>query len=264
MAQQIEKSLTQVQGQVAKASSLTVYVPTLTPEENRVLAVKYKSVPFVAQKPEDVKTHTLALLLKISVITGWIIPDAEMSIILEDQLQKQLLEKYGHVNPDEVEFAFRMYGTTVKDWGKQMNLSLIDDVMGQYLTARQMISRVEESYKLGRLEYKPKEDMSDEAMEKWVKQLKGQKIAVELLPEMLYEWLLSTGKINPTSKEKWVMMEMAVAYRQYSLSDNKDREGRQALSAFLTQKAAGVFEPKEADQLRRLSKQMILQQYLNS
>jgi hypothetical protein len=92
----------------------------------------------------EVSKWTKALLLKIHVITGWVIPDDDpLYNILIDQFQKQLTEKYFELNPDEIEYAFRKAGTTIEDWGKSMNLNLMDKVLLPYLNDRYMISEVE-------------------------------------------------------------------------------------------------------------------------
>lgn len=88
----------------------------------------------------EVSAWGKSLLLKIHVITGWVIPDAELLTILIDQFQKKMVESYPNTNPEEIEFAFRNNGTTVKDWGKAMNLALIDEVMIPYLQERHRIS----------------------------------------------------------------------------------------------------------------------------
>lgn len=88
------------------------------------------------------------LLLKIHVITGWTIPDSDLLVILVDQFQKKLIESYPDMNTDEIEYAFRQSGTTVKDWGKAMNLSLIDEVLIPYLGQRKVLSHELEERKL--------------------------------------------------------------------------------------------------------------------
>lgn len=88
-----------------------------------------------------------ATLLKIHVITGWAIPSDERMEILLDQFIKKIKESYPNTNPEEWEFAFRNYGTTVKDWGKAMNLSLIDEVMMPYLADRKHLSHEVEERK---------------------------------------------------------------------------------------------------------------------
>ena len=83
------------------------------------------------------------ILIKIHVITGWHFPqEPEFQKILKDQFIKKLLESYPLVNASEIEFAFRN-NTSVKDWGKNMNLSLIDEVLLPYLTQRSDASKLE-------------------------------------------------------------------------------------------------------------------------
>lgn len=89
-----------------------------------------------------------ALLLKIHVITGWVIPERdELLNILVDQFQKKLTEDYGNLNVDEIEYAFRKSGTTIRDWGKAMNLTLIDEVLIPYTKQRLYLSADEERKK---------------------------------------------------------------------------------------------------------------------
>lgn len=80
-----------------------------------------------------------ALLIKINVITGWVI-DQLLMAVLADQFEKKLIENYSDMNPDEIEFAFRRDGTVIKDWGKPMNLALIDEVLIPYRNTRHRLS----------------------------------------------------------------------------------------------------------------------------
>lgn len=84
------------------------------------------------------------MLTKIHVITGWTIPESkELTVILTDQFNKTLVEKYPDLNTEEIEYAFRHYGTQIQDWGKAMNLNLIDSVLQPYLHERFLISEDE-------------------------------------------------------------------------------------------------------------------------
>ncbi|MEO8824107.1 MAG: hypothetical protein ABI366_11095 [Ginsengibacter sp.] len=84
------------------------------------------------------------LLLKIHVITGWVLPGAELKNILNDQFHKKIMEEYSELNPDEIEYAFRNKGTGLEDWGKEVNLNLLDKILIPYLDARFAISQNEE------------------------------------------------------------------------------------------------------------------------
>lgn len=109
-----------------------------------MLQLKYVSKPI-----GTFLNHTWckALLLKIHVITGWKIPDDEMLDILIDQFSKKMLEDYPQLNVDEIEYAFRSIGTKIKDWGKSMNLSLIEEVLSDYASERYELSQREERKK---------------------------------------------------------------------------------------------------------------------
>jgi hypothetical protein len=87
------------------------------------------------------------LLLKIHVITGWVIPANELMIILIDQFSKKLTEDYPMLNVDEIEYSFRSQGTIIEDWGKEMNLNLLDKVLIPYLNKRLDVSAAEERMK---------------------------------------------------------------------------------------------------------------------
>lgn len=111
-----------------------------------------------------------ALLSKIHVITGWTIPNSpELVNILVDQFVKNLIEKYPQLNPDEIEYAFRQKGTTIEDWGKAMNLNLLDSVLIPYVNERFRISEDERRIKEGTKDVVQKiftqEELDDSARE---------------------------------------------------------------------------------------------------
>lgn len=218
---------------------------------------------------QEIVVAAMALMAKIEAITGWAIPDAPKDDILIDQLALKLTESYPTVNPEEIEFAMRQYGTTVKDWGKAMNLSLIDEVMLPYLEKRKELSRIEEEKTPVMIEHK--EDLSDKSMEDWAADLsvkvKERKTTVEFMPLMVYDYLVKVGKINATKDEKKEYLVKAVAYRHSSLIDaaaSSDRAATEVLKEFNRMKTAGVFEGDEIERLKGLAKRMILYDHLKS
>lgn len=217
----------------------------------------------------EFRATSYALLLKIHVITGWAIPEGEFQDILIDQLEKKLLESYPLVNPDEVEYAFRN-NTSVKDWGKAMNLSLIDEVMIPYLEKRRELSSLEEQKQPKMIEHK--EDMSEKAMKDWTEDLKskvkGRQTTVEFMPLMVYDFLIKTGEINPTTKDKKEYLVKAVAYRHQCLLDDVNEkfspEANTVYTNFLKMKDSGVFDGEERERLIKLAKRMILYDHLKN
>lgn len=112
-------------------------------EEYDIIDRKYKSKPFCQLSPDKLINTTALLLLKINIITGWPIPKDEARLVLIDQFSKKLVESYPLCNEDEVEYAFRQ-NSSIKDWGRDMSLSLIDQVMIPYMNKRFELSFLEE------------------------------------------------------------------------------------------------------------------------
>lgn len=106
--------------------------------------------------PAQILKEATVLLLKIHVITGWEIPVKELFDILIDQFSKKISESYSNLNVDEIEFIFRNKPVDLKEWGKAMNISLMDEVIIPYIENRFELSRVEEQKK--QIEYKPGPD----------------------------------------------------------------------------------------------------------
>lgn len=237
-------------------------------DEAEIARVKYKSKRFCEMDFTELDTWVKALLLKIHTITGWVVPEDNMLKIFVDQFRKNVLETYSNCNPDEVEYAFRTFGTGVKDWGKQMNLSLIDQVMTPYLSRRYDVSKHEEIIHIrnASLQIENKEDMSKEAMESWfdetVKKVKAGTIKVDFIPLMLYEWMDANGNISATNAEKYGALERAANYRKCQLQEEYEKNPSQSnqwrLSNFVSQKLRGYFEGEEVDKVKSLAKKILL------
>lgn len=93
----------------------------------------------------EASAHAKGLCAKISVITGWQLPnDPEYINVLNEQLFKKMVDDYQDLNIDEFEFAMREYGTKIKDWGKSLNLAMIDEPLSLYMAKRKELSEYEE------------------------------------------------------------------------------------------------------------------------
>lgn len=244
----------------------------LTADENKVAALKRLSPAFGVMAPADLLLHSQAAMLRICVITGWQMPEDELQDILIDQFMKKLTEAYPNVNPDEFEYAFRTYGTTVQDWGKQINLGLIHQVMHPYLAAREHIGRVEDQA-LAREKDKaqePVEDLSDAAMTEWMKEVinrvKAGGYTFQLLPMMLYVWLAKKGKLNKTPAEKADFLQKACNYRiawfVESLGKAEDKVVRAKMNAFKGMVQTGEITGDEVAIIEGITRRMILFEYL--
>lgn len=126
-----------------QTNSLIVYEPILSPEK-ALIKLKYSAPCFSSLAANEQIMACKAILVRIHVITGWTLPTDSLLSVLVDQFLKKLNESYPLINSEEIEYAFRNYGTVVKDWGKSMNLSLIDEVLIPYMDERRKASDLEE------------------------------------------------------------------------------------------------------------------------
>ena len=257
----INNLLPEVQSQQALTSYSTSLSKTLTAAESEIIGLKYRSQRFGKMKESDRLNWSMALLIKIHVITGWVVPDKQEYLnILNDQLQKKLSESYATVNADEVEYAFRNFGTSVKDWGKAMNLSMIDEVLAPYLQRRSELSKIEEDQK--KELPAPAETLTDKTMQDWLNEVRLtiEKSSADMMPVMLYDWACEKGIIRLTTAEKMDWLAKAADYRLNQLQAANDPTAKD----FARMKREGLIEGPEVDRLKNLAKKLILFNYLNN
>lgn len=164
-----------------------------------MVSLKYASKRIGEMNLVELLLQTKAMLSKIHVITGWVIPNKdEVLNILVDQFQKRLVENCSELNPDEIEYAFRQYGTTIEDWGKEINLNLLDKVLLNYIEKRIQVSKDEEKIKSEL--YKPEqkiftqEELDDSAREDAERQYQMFLRGYELVnPEISKQILVADG-----------------------------------------------------------------------
>lgn len=225
-------------------------------KDNQIVQLKYASKQFGKMIPEERELSAMQLLLKINVIVGWTIPASELMDILAEQFEKKLAESYANVNADEFEYAFRNRGLDVKDWGKALNLTMIDEVMIPYLEQRYDLSVAEES--LNRpIPIEDKRELTAEEWQEWLLDMKGYKL--DMIPVAAYDYLVRENKINPTVKEKNDCIEKSIPIYIITL-----QEDLKIWTEFVQQKTQGVFTGRHKDGLIALSKKMIVEDYLKT
>lgn len=240
---------------------------TFTPEENQIAEIKYKSAPFGKMSGEKVLSECKLLLLKVSVITGWQIPDAELKKILIEQFCRKMVEAYPTVNPDEVEYAFRNRDVEIKDWGKYFSITLLDEVLQPYIIRRQEVSRIEEQIKSKPLQIEHKEDMSDSAMQDWIDSwiANFQKINIQLIPILFYDWLAKTKSLILDKNKKFEYLQKASEMRQTILAENAtDLISEKKLADFSKMKASGCITGFEIEMVKDLAKKISVYDYLKN
>lgn len=225
-------------------------------KDNQIIQLKYASKQFGKMIPEERELSAMQLLIKINVIVGWTIPVSDLLEILAEQFEKKLSESYANVNADEFEYAFRNRGLDVKDWGKALNLTMIDEVMIPYLEQRYDLSVAEESLNRPKM-IEEKRELTPEEWQEWLLDMKGYKL--DMIPVAAYDYLIRENKINPTNQEKYDYIEKATPI--YTLSLQEDMK---IWNEFIAQKTEGVFVGRHKDGLIALSKKMIVEDYLKT
>lgn len=238
-------------------------------EEKQMFALKYKSTPFGLLSDLDRMDQSDALLVKINTITGWVIPSGHLTDVLVDQFNKKFFESYPTVNPDEVEYAFRSAGTTVKDWGREMNLSLIDQVMIPYMEKRFEVSKIEDQEKTKLMLNSTATETTDEDMiylwESTAQLVMKAGYPVDLVPSKpsLYDWAEKNGNIDITPEKKRDFFERACLSRHSMLSIAYEKnphslETKRELTEFNGMRERRAFAKPEMDRLQELAKKMVV------
>lgn len=225
-------------------------------QDNQIIKLKYASKTFAKMSVDEITMSAYDLLLKIHVIVGWTIPVSEFMDILTDQFSKKLTEKYANVNADEIEYAFRNRGFDAKDWGKAMNLTMIDEIIAPYLEVRFDLSRTEESFAHKNfIEEDFEKELTDEEWNDWLKDMLTYDI--NLLPCAAYEYLVKKELISLTSTEKHDYLS-----RAKDKMINHLEAGSKEMLEFLKMKEKDNYSAAVKASLITISKRLAISDYL--
>lgn len=147
----------------------------------------------------DVIEEVVKLIKRIKVVTGWPVPELEEDrFILYQELAKHFQESWPNINPEEIAFAVRFYGTSVDNWGKDINLNLIDRCIGSYYAKRKELSEVEEQKTPDAIRLPPPEPNWSEVCEYRYQDFinAGGMVNIRLWPHELYDAIAAAGFIE--------------------------------------------------------------------
>jgi len=221
-----------------------------------MLSVKYFGKTFGVMTEGERWISAETLILKISAITGWTVPISEMMAILIDQFQKKLQEGYRNTTVEEIEYAFRNRGIETKDWGKALNLSLMDEVMIPYLQERAELSKMEEHLKTKPM-IEEKKQLTNEEWEEWIVDIRN--YPFELIPIACYDYLVREGRLSLTAAEKKIFMDKSMGIYAASI-----QEDVRLWNDFVKQKGENKITGNHFDSLVTISKRLIIQDYLKN
>ena len=164
--------------------------------------IKQNSQAFSKIPEHEKQLHIYKLLVKISVITGWGLPEPELFDIFIEQFKLKMDESYRFLNMDEIEYAFRTYKE--EDYGKNFNLHIFTSVISRYLAERKQVDEYHDQQKEqilihNHVEQSDKE-LENELLEYSRKDYNGKK--VYLLPPFLFDNLVKLNKIDLSETAK--------------------------------------------------------------
>ena len=164
--------------------------------------IKQTSLAFSKIPEHEQRVHIYKLLIKISVITGWSIPEPEIFDIFIEQFKLKMDESYRFLNMDEIEYAFRTY--KVEDYGKNFNLHIFIEVISRYLADRKQVDEYQDIQKEQIMIHnhveQTDEELWNEVIEYSQKDYSGKKIY--LLPPFLFDNLVKLSKIDLSESAK--------------------------------------------------------------
>jgi hypothetical protein len=202
------KSLQTTQSQLESYHSSQILENKLQAEEKKMFDLQFTKPTFSKFGDVELLIQVQVLVAKICVITGWNLPDSEdYKIILHDQFAKKMREDYYSLNADEVEYAFRKYGTGIEDWGKSFNLNLVDNVLVKYMNyradLRQFVHGVEKeavkNLPVAHEVQQTDEEFIEECYAMWFS-LKNK--FYQYVNHRVYDKLLNKGLINLNEEDK--------------------------------------------------------------
>lgn len=232
------------------------------PIEKKHLELKYASKRFGKMDADELDLAATKAIVSICIITGWTPPAEEYEEVMVSQLSKKMAESYQNLNMEELEYAFRNKGLNIKDWGKVLNLALIDDVLMPFLDNRFDISVQEEKIR-GQVLLKQEDQklldspaMSEEEWQEWL--LDIAKYPLNKIPTSSYDYLERTGQIVLTKEEKHGYMERSIAHLS-GIFDPISREGIE----FEQMKKKGIYSVDITATLITTSKRLAVFDYFN-
>ena len=169
----------------------------------------------------DLVRQAKGLLVRLHTITGWKLPDDDFFLnTLISEFTKYLTENCGDLNPEEVAYAFRNYAMGTKDWGKSMNLHLINEPIAEYRKVRRHISELEEraseSAKDAQISIEPPKEVDwSQEWEKIKESARNGTINTLYIVTPIYDWLKRTNQLTVSGAERIQILEdcrQALAY----------------------------------------------------
>lgn len=115
------------------------YLNSLDPSERKIID-DANGISLARLKQTDRHKELKKMILLLNVVTGLPVPNNELMIILIDQLDKLIAEKFAMLTSLEIESCFRSH-IPEESFGKPINLGLINGILSAYVGKRSEVLR---------------------------------------------------------------------------------------------------------------------------
>lgn len=125
-------------------SSAKTLADKLLPSEKLIIDMKYAMPRIDSMSAIHVSTYAAGLMIRIHAAMGWSMPTDDVTTnALIHEFTQYVSESCGDMTPEEIAYSVRTNGVGVKEWGKNMNLALIDQCVSEYRAERARLSEAE-------------------------------------------------------------------------------------------------------------------------
>lgn len=178
-----------------------------------IIELNYSHPRIGKMQEAEILVMAKALLYRICQSTGWNFPNDERAVkILVNEFRLYLKESCLDLNHEEVAYAIRKYGVDLQDWGRNVNLSLINQAVHAYRQARYVIGNLVKQYQKD--VNKPQESLEmqkvadwSEAWEEVKEAAKNGYLKSKIVPVPVYDWLVNKGELVLSVEEKKELMQ---------------------------------------------------------
>lgn len=246
----------------------------MSDEERRVINLHHSQPPLKLMSDVDRKKMCDILLISISVSTGWKLPLEPALSILQNEFLIKMEEDYLSLTPEEIKYAFRN-ARGVKNYGAEFNLSLVDQVLIDFIEKRAEIRKTYASLPEPLPEDKePSEEERKEYARKSYEFWKLECAAgvnLNYIPSTLFDLIRTIDGVNPSEKKSYSCLMKARESLIYSTdqelkaTDGEAKPGTyNALRRLLSQlKSDDVDEWQFLPEVQKLAKAMWCVDYFN-
>jgi len=177
---------------------------------------------------ETLNLTAIKVLTTIATITGWKLPTEKVAVeLLVESFEIYLKDACPSMNEKEMQYAFATQSANVKEWGKNLNLIVISEVVFPYLEERRHASEIENAV-IGRLSAPAPETLPaippfEMLMVSWENWLLSKRVTFrwQFISVTAYDYLAENGYLVLSDEQKKVYMQHARSFIAMQMKEDE-------------------------------------------